>query len=303
MPETELSGGKTDGAPVTDASVSAEGVALTHKGGGAYTLKIEKDYVASFAEGKSVSVLSGGFRTEIQVLYISVAFDGRAEQSDGYSPAFSFLTTDSQSQNNEATVHVKSTATGVAFAIVMASPYINQTGSASGQNGGGLEIRMANSPDASTGLWWRVFSDGTARQETNLNAGAPSAERYASPVGSSAFAVGLVPNDENDLTKGYKQMTLEFFVSYGARRRRRGGRFLYRRRPQRDEKERQRDFGRQMAGQHGRDQARLGKLVFRFGYGKLFAGRSVGGGFQRRGAVQDLCRSFVSYLCQGRKLC
>ena len=216
MPETELSGGKTDGAPVTDASLSAEGVALTHKGGGAYTLKIEKDYVVSFAEGKSVSVLSGGFRTEIQVLYISVAFDGRAEQSDGYSPAFSFLTTDSQSQNNEATVHVKSTATGVAFAIVMASPYINQTGSASGQNGGGLEIRMANSPDASTGLWWRVFSDGTARQETNLNAGAPSAERYASPVGSSAFAVGLVPNDENDLTKGYKQMTLEFFVSYGA---------------------------------------------------------------------------------------
>ena len=216
MPETELSGGKTDGAPVTDASVSAEGVALTHKGGGAYTLKIEKDYVASFAEGKSVSVLSGGFRTEIQVLYISVAFDGRAEQSDGYSPAFSFLTTDSQSQNNEATVHVKSTATGVAFAIVLASPYINQTGSASGQNGGGLEIRMANSPDASTGLWWRVFSDGTARQETNLNAGAPSAERYASPVGSSAFAVGLVPNDENDLTKGYKQMTLEFFVAYSA---------------------------------------------------------------------------------------
>ena len=35
-------------------------------------------------------------------------------------------------------------------------------------------------------------------------------------MGSSAFAVGLVPNDENDLTKGYKQMTLEFFVAYSA---------------------------------------------------------------------------------------
>ncbi|MFQ9738667.1 MAG: hypothetical protein ACLR06_13765 [Christensenellaceae bacterium] len=35
-------------------------------------------------------------------------------------------------------------------------------------------------------------------------------------MGSSAFAVGLVRNDENDLTKGYKQMTLEFFVAYSA---------------------------------------------------------------------------------------
>lgn len=209
--------------PLAGATFTAtEGVALTAVSEGEYLLTLDSDFVSALhSSGNavlsvSVPALNGGRGATASVFAAmpSADFDGVVTEADGYSAPYTFRA--SNNRDMEVTVYVKSYDYGVSVALVLDSDYINYGNTATGNNGGGFEIRMAASPDAERGLWWRVFADGSVRQESNLKAGAPSAERTDVPAGSSAFAVGLVPNDGNDLSKGYFRMTLEYFVEYSA---------------------------------------------------------------------------------------
>ena len=67
------------------------------------------------------------------------------------------------------------------------------------------------------GIVWRMFADGSARSIRNvtLNNGYPLNARNFMPVGmTNLYEVGLVANEESDLSKGYNQMTVEFYISY-----------------------------------------------------------------------------------------
>ncbi|MGN1078507.1 MAG: hypothetical protein ACI4ST_08310, partial [Candidatus Gallimonas sp.] len=207
--------------PVIGAEFIAEsGITVAERKDGEYGITLSAEFVERLrASGKRETVtvssdLPGGASASISFAMPATSFDGAVTDADDYSSPYYFYAENAHGM--EAAVYLKTYDYGVSVALVLDSAYINFGTNETGNNGGGFEIRMANAVDATTGLWWRVFADGTARENINLTQGAPSSLRTTSPAGSSAFAVGLVANDESDLSLGYKQMTLEYFVEYSA---------------------------------------------------------------------------------------
>lgn len=154
---------------------------------------------------------------------IGVKFDGAITQDDNYAGYYSFSTTDANSKNNDGTVYVKDCGDGVAVAVVLESSYINYvsktTNATTGNNGGGVEIIMTDSTlnNNTNGIIWRVFADGSARclRDLTQNESAPLQARNYRPQGvTNLYSVGTVANDATDLSKGFKQMTLEFYFPY-----------------------------------------------------------------------------------------
>ncbi len=175
-------------------------------------------YTMSAAEEEQITATLGEQTATITVQFevVAIVYDGAVTEKDEYyGTPYSFLTVNSDGYEVEATVYIYLQENGVGLAVVTEADYINYGTNPTGNNGGGFEIRMANSSAATTGLWWRVFADGTARTTTNLQGGV-SQDRTAEPVGALNFAVGLVSNAAGDASKGYKQMTAEFFVPYSA---------------------------------------------------------------------------------------
>lgn len=203
-------------AAVSGAVSATEGVTLTANGSG-YTIAFTPAFVSSIDESAAVKIRAGEAELTLTAVYLPVVFDGAVTGEDEYaSLPVGFHTIDSNGYEAGATVYTTASGNGVAVAIVMDADYINVQGNAQGNNGGGIEIRMAASPTAETGLWWRIFADGTARTQTDLTQGAPSQARTDAPVGSEVFEVGVVPNDAEDPTKGYNRLTVEFYVPYAA---------------------------------------------------------------------------------------
>lgn len=203
-------------ASVKGVQSKTDGVTFT-EGTDGYTIAFTKAFVDSIDEVAPISAEADGAQLTFSAIYLPVMADGRITEADGYQTLpVGFSTVDGNGYESSAVIYSRVGEYGVAFGIVMDQDYINVQGNAAGNNGGGIEIRMANATDAVTGLWWRIFSDGTVRTNTSLTAGAPSTDRTTTPVGSVVFGVGTVANDPSDLSKGYNQMTVEFYVPYSA---------------------------------------------------------------------------------------
>lgn len=196
-----------------------QGAQLAANEDGTYTLTLSAEFVGSIDEYKAVNIQAGGDSASFTALYLPAVADGRVTEAEYTSLPVGFYVVNNRNYGASAVIYTTAGEYGVAFAIVMNCDYINTQGTTEGNNGGGIELRMAAGADASaaaqaeTGLWWRVFADGTARTNTVLTKGSPSSSRTTSPVGSLAFAVGTVAADSGS---GYKQMTVEFYVPYSA---------------------------------------------------------------------------------------
>ncbi len=155
-----------------------------------------------------------------------IIFNGIVDDNDNYTGSYTFTVLDPIGKEQKGTVYVKDLGTGAAIAVVMDSEYINFSSKtvdyvpATGNNGGGIEIMMAGkglSYDAN-GVYWRLFADGSSRSIRGLGENVyPASERSYMPVGSNPlYATGVKAIDVNNLTKGYNQLTVEFYIPYAS---------------------------------------------------------------------------------------